>query len=263
MKKALFLAIVTILVTHTHTAYAFTYDRTPTGTEIQNPVTLSITFSDLCGGSEFANTCGSDVNYWGFYIDDYLTGEGKIQGCYASTTLSGEETYTNLPVDDYRFVMLIGWENIGDCGDVNLSTWESGWTSGPNPLEGGTGSFDVAFSVVAGSSNATWGSNNGFWGDVTTSDIKDSLQASVQATGFNIWPLFAFVGVALAFGIAGLVVYQIRQSVAVNTGNKKEIVNPGGSDFIYHSAEDLEFKRNYGSEEPVKRKRGRPRKTPL
>jgi len=259
MKKVLFIAILTLVVTHAHTAYAFTYNRTPAGSEIQNPVTVSISFTDLCGGTEFANTCGSEVQYWGFYIDDYLTSQGKIQGCYASTTLSGSEEYTNLPVDDYRFVMLIGWSDISDCGDVNASTWESGWTSGPNPLEGGTGSFDIAFSVVEGSTNQTWGSNNGFWGDTSVGDVTTAMEASVQATGVNIYPLLTFVGIPLAFLLAGFLIYLINKQLTPVTTGKKEIVNPGGDDIIYHSAEDLEFRRNYGQETP-KRKRGRPRK---
>lgn len=51
--------------------------------------------------------------------------------------------------------------------------------------------------------NIWGGSDNGFWGDdFSTVDIKDSLQASVQATGVSIWPLLYLVGVPLAFAIA-------------------------------------------------------------
>jgi len=57
--------------------------------------------------------------------------------------------------------------------------------------------------------------------------------------------------------VAIYLIYFIRKSVAIN---KTEIINPKGDDFIAHTAEDLEFKREYGAELP-KRKRGRPRKT--
>ncbi len=61
--------------------------------------------------------------------------------------------------------------------------------------------------------NSTWG-DDGFWGSaVTTEDVREDMVASVQATGANLWPLLAFLGVVLAFAIFGMVVNSISSSV--------------------------------------------------
>ncbi len=105
--------------------------------------------------------------------------------------------------------------------------------------------------------NPTWGNSNGFWGSTTPTVIANDLKASVQSTGANIWPLLALVGIPMGFLIAFMLIRLINKEltpVQKPVEKKKE-------DFIYHSADDLEFKREYGK--PVKRKRGRPRKNPL
>jgi len=157
----------------------------------------------------------------------------------------------------YHFVLVNdGPHGVSAC--LNLS-YEDCLT---DPSYQGT-TISVTRSLSTPSNNATWGSDNGFWGDVTTTDIRDSLQASVQSTGLSLWPLFAFVGIGLAFVIAGMLVMNIeKQTTATRSKKLDELKDGVKSDFIYHSADDLEFKRNYGQEEP-RRKRGRPRKNPL
>jgi len=111
------------------------------------------------------------------------------------------------------------------------------------------------------SENATWGSANGFWGDdFSAGDIAQTMEASVQATGFNVWPLMTFVGIPIAFLIALYLIWLINKTLTPPKKSDDSVINPQGKNFIYHSAEDLEFKREYGQ---VKRKRGRPRKYPL
>jgi len=107
--------------------------------------------------------------------------------------------------------------------------------------------------------NALWGSSNGFWGSTTPLDISETVVASVQATGIDIYPLLKFVGIPMGFLIALYLVWLINKTLTPEKRGTR-IINPDGDDIIYHSAEDLEFKREYGQ---VKRKRGRPRKNPL
>lgn len=62
-------------------------------------------------------------------------------------------------------------------------------------------------------SNATWG-GDGFWGSAfTTDDVSDTLEASVQATGADLWPLLVFVGIAIAFIIFLQMVFLVNHSV--------------------------------------------------
>lgn len=51
-----------------------------------------------------------------------------------------------------------------------------------------------------------------FLGSTTPEDLLASVTTGVQGTGESLWPLFVFVGIPLAFTIAGLVVAFIRGS---------------------------------------------------
>lgn len=52
-----------------------------------------------------------------------------------------------------------------------------------------------------------------FLGTTTPGDLLASVTSGVQDTGTALWPLFSFVGIGLAFVIAGYVVSFIRRSV--------------------------------------------------
>lgn len=52
-----------------------------------------------------------------------------------------------------------------------------------------------------------------FLGTTTPGDLLASVTQGVQDTGTALWPLFSFVGIGLAFVIAGYVVSFIRRSV--------------------------------------------------
>jgi hypothetical protein len=56
-----------------------------------------------------------------------------------------------------------------------------------------------------------------FLGSTTPTDLLASVTSGVQDTGASLWPLFSFVGIGLAFVIAGYVVSFIRKSI----GGKK------------------------------------------
>lgn len=247
MKKVLFIAIVTILVTHAHSVYAYTYSRTPSGVSAENPVTFNMELSNV---SELGSDILTNGSFWGLELyGDGMTTSNVLIGCIPITDTLLSETIT-LPVGDYQGVGIFGSSNVG-CPSAN-----QGGEFEPEPYTGGT-----VFTVLSGNTNQTWGSNNGFWGDTSIGDVTTAMEASVQATGANVWQLLTFVGIPLAFLLAGFLIYLINKQLTPvkSSAENKEIINPGGSDFIYHSAEDLEFKRNYG-QETTKRKRGRPRK---
>lgn len=56
-----------------------------------------------------------------------------------------------------------------------------------------------------------------FLGSTTPGELVASVTTGVQDTATAIWPLFVFVGIGLAFVIAGYVLSFIKKSV----GNKK------------------------------------------
>lgn len=201
----------------------------------------------------------------------FLPETPEAQSYYDGMEQCVDDTYDGVVWNEWSVPSIVGDPSIDYPGDYNFLLVDDGgaecfnltYEDCLNSASYQGTQFTIFFSLESESNNI-WGSNNGFWGDdFTTDDVRNTLQASVQTTGFNIWPLFVFVGIAGAFAIAGLLVYQIRSSVSVNTSKNKDIINPNGEDFIYHDAKDLEFKREYGIDPPVKRKRGRPRKNPL
>lgn len=52
-----------------------------------------------------------------------------------------------------------------------------------------------------------------FLGSTTPAALVASVTTGVQTTGASLWPLFAFVGIGLAFTIGGYVITFIRKSV--------------------------------------------------
>jgi hypothetical protein len=52
-----------------------------------------------------------------------------------------------------------------------------------------------------------------FLGSTTPNDLLASVTTGVQDTGASLWPLFSFVGIGLAFVIAGYVISFIRKSI--------------------------------------------------
>ncbi len=67
--------------------------------------------------------------------------------------------------------------------------------------------------TVTGFSTSIWGTS-GMFGTVSPMDLTASVADGVVATGSNIWPLFAVIGIALAFVIASYVVQFIFRSIA-------------------------------------------------
>lgn len=57
-----------------------------------------------------------------------------------------------------------------------------------------------------------------FLGSTTPADLVAAVTSGVQDTGVALWPLFAFVGIGLAFTIAGLVVSFIKHGVGRRKG---------------------------------------------
>lgn len=52
-----------------------------------------------------------------------------------------------------------------------------------------------------------------FLGSTTPAQLLGSVTTGVQDTGASLWPLFSFVGIGLAFVIAGYVISFIRKSI--------------------------------------------------
>jgi len=251
MKKVLFIAIVTILVTHTHSAYAYFYSRTPAtadGSEI-NQDTLEIVFQ--ISESE-ATTLG-----W----------QGNSFVCAAITDPlhdinPGDCEYLIFDTDITFIINLINggqYDSIYIC-DQNKVSFDDDDVCGVNGFFIDQEFNEFNLFTVSISDNQTWGSNNGFWGDTTPSVIVSDMQASVSETGVNIYPLITFVGIPVAFLIALYLIWLINKTLTPVKKSDENVINPHGENFIYHSASDLEDKREYGQ---VKRKRGRPRKNPI
>lgn len=249
MKKALYIAVLVVYFLLNHpTTHAFTYNRDPFTNEVNNPIRFTATWNEnemdqpfdpldstIClyfasNEYEYVAETGSNISGSNYSFDVYITIPQDSE-----TNNPSEMIPFNTPIND---VIAIGCETF----------------SGVMYFEQNS---NTSFMIVPAISNNTmWGSNNGFWGSTTPIDIMGTMAASVQETGENIWPLFKILGVLVGFMIAYYLVYFIKLELEP----RKVAAAPGKTDeFIEHNPPDLEFKREYGAE-PIKRKRGRPRK---
>jgi hypothetical protein len=86
--------------------------------------------------------------------------------------------------------------------------------------------------------------------DINPSDMLASVRAGTTETTKKALPLLVFLGIPIGFLLVLLLIGMINNTL---TPVKKEtvrhgrrVINPSGTDFIEHSAKDLELKRNYG-----------------
>lgn len=219
-------------------AHAYTYERTPSGTSIESPVSITFSYNTI------DDAVAMDIDFSDLCVSD----------CYGGIVLTGVEG------DGFS-------DNFGDCelvsdGD-NTNTYNFTPTVGgiegvqfrlsaaPNcattitefMLEFNGGAPYFVFSILPPQIHRLWTSDNGFWGDdFSVGDAKSTLVAGVAASGAEIWPLLVFVGVGLAFVIFNMIASAIKQSVG---GSRTEVVNPGGEDYIEKTVDDIAFKRQY------------------
>lgn len=248
--RYLFLLLAFVLPTY---ASAYTYSRTPTGTEINPPVTVTLNISqaeaEANGWVDNPYLC---VDLYAYYdLEDNLIDLDQWsdpEPFVFDTDISF--TFTN-PVDGKYADVYFATVATAQCGNAETDQMN---------IDAEYDGNNIIFTIGSISTNELWGSSNGFWGDTTPTQIVGDMEASVQATGVNIWPLMTFVGIPIAFLIAIYLIWLINKTLTPAKKSDENVINPQGENFIYHSAEDLEFKREYGQ---VKRKRGRPRKYPL
>jgi len=204
MKKLLFFAIVTIVITHTHTAHAYTYQR-PAGTQFNTgidfgAITVALDQNDLVAG-------GIAINTWSYLCvqaqSDTNTAFSDVMSNQGSDVFSGMPTIYAIPDGNYETVSFRFSDNANCLGSNAFLTVEGGIN---------TTIFTIGNPPVP-PSNATWGSPNGFWGETTPAVMIDDMSASVQDTGANVWPLFAFVGIPVGFAIAGYLIFMIKMQL--------------------------------------------------
>ena len=204
MKKYLFLAISsTLFLGLSMPAFAsVSYTRTPSGTEITSPVSVSVNVDDI---TDLFPDTEEVLNYWTFDIwsDD---GEGNVVDfwsdlCMSSTTLSAFETW-DLPIGFEAVVVSAeGFTTYEHCinapttfpaGSVNQYYFED---AGPFP-------FEPIFTIISGTNSGSpfnFGQGNGEGLAVASSS---DLLANVGYLFSDLWPMLAlFIGIPLAFYI--------------------------------------------------------------
>lgn len=191
------------------------------------------------------STSGTSVIVSG--LNETWSGDGTVNGSYkytvsyydgnhdADTAVAGNEysecfnqTYSDgVPVDIsetfsapaglYYNVRINSWD-VPDCDDNTANIIEGvALDSGISfPDEYPDGYLSTIFTLTSGGG----GGNNGFLGPTAPEDITNSLTAGVAATGTALWPLFVFVGIGIAFGIAWYLVEFTRQSIGSKTSKK-------------------------------------------
>ncbi len=110
-------------------------------------------------------------------------------------------------------VQITGWVFSGDTYFISftpsLGQFSSGTYSG------------ITISDIDPNGNPTWG-DGGFWGSTgvvsdSVDGVIDGMEASVQATGADLWPMLIFLGIVIAFAIFGWLVTSVKSSVKPKT----------------------------------------------
>ncbi len=183
---------------------ADSFSRSPSGTGIYPNVVYTVTIDDIeniCLGlnpnNTYWNISSQDINNIDFVTSNEQYPLTQTTGIF---TLSGN---------------IEAIQTIANCGNID---------DGINIGTGGNIEYNannILFTLDQNVTTNIWGTNNGFWGDdFSTVDIKDSLQASVQATGVSIWPLFYLIGVPLAFILAYYILDFLYYSIYLGQTSK-------------------------------------------
>jgi len=226
-------------------ANAYTYDRTPSGNGAYDSVEISVTTSDI---SEFCSDMFETPEQWAISIftagdmaNDIFTAVSPFQ---SASNLSLTHTFTTLQSEDIVRVAIA-------CEFQSFTHKQMTIIEGeyPNP---------TLFTLNAYTSPAILGGTYSFidFADITPSDMIASVKDGTQQTTGKTLPLIVLVGIPLAFLILLALVNFLQQTVKEDTRKrgkkaqddfKKLFKEEKKEDFIYHSAEDLEFKREYGN----------------
>lgn len=187
MKILLLLALFLL----SNTVYADSYTRFPSGSGVYGSVSINytITSTDTLLALQ---ACNSD-----WYINVYATTQS------GSSVVSSIGTW---PVSQTSITgTIIATSPLVEIAFLTAECSGSAWT-----VEGTDIGVKI-FTLDSDTTNNIFG--DGIFGNTSPLDLSASVAQGVRDTGVSIWPLFALVGVALAFVIAGLLVNFIRKSI--------------------------------------------------
>jgi hypothetical protein len=224
IKAVIFFALGFVLgnVLVPHNAFAFSYDRQPLGAEIDDPVIMTVTTSATDLDNEYVNGYDDCVN------------NGTIGFCYVTARLSGLvdensfDAFANCEIlteteTEYSFI----FQNLPNDFFVNAveisyntdSTCEPSFSFGM-PATGD--SFLVNKTPVQPPNNGYTPPRFDLLGSTSIlASVGGALDNGVKETGVSLWPLFAFLGVSLAFIIALQLSVFTQRTMGKNSDNKK------------------------------------------
>lgn len=207
--KYLSILAFTIVFTHVYLPYAMadSYSRTPSGNGTYQTVELNVFIDSV----DLLTQCPD--GFWTAFAQSNF-GNNILNTQLKSTS---ENPATFILEGNFLAVEQI----VAGCefSQANISSLEY---DNQNIL------FTIDPNFVSPiSTNTTWGNDNGFWGDsFSIPDIKNNMQASVQATGVSIWPLFALLGIPIAFILAYYLLDFIYYSVIMGQSSKLSSMSP-------------------------------------
>jgi len=207
-----------------------------------------------------ANFDETGTYYISFEVDGSVANGGGNRSCpIKGDCLEPNDGYIFGPLGNFRLVGVSDVSAYIVCSSIDYATC----SNSPEYAQYAIFDYLVQYDEPAPITNSTWGSDNGFWGSTTASNVQSTLTAGVQNTGADLWGLLVFAGIAIAFIIFLQLVFLTKKSVKPTT--KKEFDEVA----FNKKADELEefFSRTGGADpelvEQIKRKRGRPRKNPI
>lgn len=161
---------------------------------------------------------GVDISYstnWDTFLDVEISTESLNEdiGNYEIVISSGQNLSGSVSGGQVIVV------NVGSSAEEYSGNWEVTLRDPVNNI-----AFRVLnFDIINPNPENIWGNTgNGFWGDdFTAGALPSTLEASVQATGSEIWPLLIFSGIAIAFIIFLQVAFLSKKGAQPIKTNKK------------------------------------------
>lgn len=166
---------------------------------------------DITGTSVTVHISGDFTTINDFYTGNPISGPGFCIGMYGFLTNPGGETDVQSPIFDfdsgdaeYTFSGLVPGGQYYVYGVSNTVTDCNSGTNFFLPLDPDatpeTNPNPVDFTVLEAPEN-----NFDFFGSSSPLQVLGSVTEGVQTTGAKMWPLFAVIGIPVAFSIAGYV----------------------------------------------------------
>lgn len=203
MKKVLSLAILTLVLTQTHTAFADSFSRTPSGNGTYQEMTFNVTIDDV-------SSCTSNWSIFGVQFDP----------SFAEFPL-GE----NVPTTENTHVFNTQFSSTYNVQQITAGCDGSGGSLSSLEFDGFSNLFSIEPYVAPTTTPTTTPTGGAIsfidFNDITPTDMLASVRQGTIDTADKTLPLLVFLGIPLGFLLVLFLINLINQTLTPETTAKR------------------------------------------